>query len=136
MGMTVSALRYLGQIWWKIPGSWKQKKKILSCVATPVRDYAERNPDGGYDAIVLRFGEPERIAESYLEELDISDIRKQLAIRKKIVVIISLSAICIVLLWAGVVFAALIHNHTQNGGNVYIESVIEVEERIPIEEEN
>ena len=132
--MTVSALRYLGQIWWKIPGNWIQKKKILSCVATPVRDYAERNPGGGYDAIVLRFGEPERIVESYLEELDISDIRKQLVIRKKIVVIISLSAICIVLLWIGVVSAAWIHSYKHING--HIESVIEVEERIPFEEEN
>ena len=103
-------------------------------MATPVRDYAERNPGGGYDAIVLRFGKPEQIAESYLEELDVSDIRKQLVIHMKIVLIISLSAICIVLLWIGVVSAAWIHSYEHING--HIESVIEVEERIPIEEGN
>ena len=122
MGIVVSILRYLGQVWWKMPGNWKQKKKILSCVATSVRDYAERNPRGGYAAIVTRFGEPEQIAASYLEELDVSDLKKQLSIRKRIICAVVTASIIAVGIWAGVVAHALWkYNNSANG---YFERVI------------
>lgn len=131
MGITVPVLRYLGQIWWKIPGSWKQKKQILSCIAPPVRDYAERNPHGGYDAIVTRFGTPEQIAETYLADMELEELSKHLKIRKKIITILVASALSIVILW-GVAVLHILHEY----GDVtpgYIEVTVEVEERIPAE---
>ena len=118
MGVAMPVLRYLGQIWWKIPGNWKQKKQILSCVATPVWDYAERNSHGGYDAIVLRFGEPEKVAESYLADMEVEDLSKHLRLRNKIVAILSASALAIVLLWAGVVCVALAEAKDNVGGTL------------------
>ena len=86
-------------------------------MATPVRDYAERNPNGGYDAIVHRFGEPEQVAESYLADMEVKELAKHLQIRKKIVAILGTSALVIVLLWAGVVCIALAEAKSNaNGG--------------------
>ena len=131
MGIAVPLLRYLWQIWWKLPGNWKQKKKILSCVAIPVRDYAERNPHGGYDAIVARFGEPEQIAASYLEELDISDLKKQLSIRKRILYAAVAVGIIGVGIWAGVVLYALHEYGDAMPG--YIEVTVEKDEYVQTE---
>lgn len=122
MGITVPVLWYLWQIWWKIPGRWKQKKQILSCVAMPVRDYAERNRHGGYATIVMRFGTPEQIAASYLEELDVSDLKKQYAIRKKIIFAIVAAVIVAVGIWVGIVLHALWkYNNSANG---YFEKIV------------
>ena len=126
--------RFLREIRKNIPGGGKQKKQIVEQVKASILEYVAEMPDATYDDLLARFGTPEQIAASYLEEMDISDIRKQLAIRKKIMLIISLSAICIVLLWIGVVSAAWIHSYKHING--HIESVVEVEERIPIEEGN
>lgn len=100
-------------------------------MATPVRDYAERNPHGGYDAIVARFGEPEQIAASYLEELDISDLKRQLSIRKGILCVTLAAGIIGVGIWASVVLYALHEYGDAMPG--YIEVTVEVEERIPAE---
>ena len=132
MGMTVPALQYLGRILWKIPGSWKRKKQVLSCLATPVRDYAERNPNGGYDAIVHRFGEPNEVVQSYLADMEIEDLSKHLQFKNKIVTIVGASALVIVLLWVGVVCIALAE--ARSNVNYTIVDDIEVNERSQINE--
>lgn len=101
-------------------------------MATPVRDYAERNPCGGYEAIVLRFGTPEQVAESYLADMEVEELSKHLQIKKKIIVILSASALAIVLLWAGVVCIALAE--ARSNINYTIVDNIEVIERTLINE--
>lgn len=123
--------RFLGEIRKSIPGGGKQKKQMIERVKASILEYLAEKPDAGYDDLCTRFGAPEQIAASYLEELDISEIRKQMTIRKKILMIAALTAICIVLLWIGAVTSALIHNYKYSNG--YIEVTVEVEERIPLE---
>ena len=97
-----------------------------------VRDYAERNPNGGYDAIVIRFGKPEQVAESYLVDMEVEELSKHLRIRKRIVAILGASALAIVLLWACVVLNALYEYGDAMPG--YIERTVEDVEQIPIGE--
>lgn len=122
MGMAMPVLRYLGQIWWKIPGSWKQKKQILSCAATPVRDYAERNPQGDYGALIQRFGTPEQVVEAYLTDMDVEELSKQLHISKKIVTIVGATALAVVIMWACTVSILLIDSFNDTNGFI-VESV-------------
>lgn len=113
---TVHVLRYLWAIFPEIPGSWKQRKQILSRVAASVRDFASENPNGGYDDIVARFGTPRQIIAAYVNEMETPEIVEQLRVRKKIVTITSVVALTVILLWAGVVFTALAdHNIDVNG---------------------
>lgn len=130
MGTVVPVLRYLWQIWWKIPGSWKQRKRILSCAAVPVRDYAERNPHAGYDGLIQRFGTPTQVAESCLADMDVEELSKQLNIRKKIVAIVAATAVVIVALWAGAVTIALAEERIHT--NISVIEEIDVVECRPI----
>ena len=115
-----------------IPFGGKQKKLVLEQVKASMLEYLAEKPDATYDDLLARFGTPEQIAASYLEELDVSDLRRQLTIRKKILLIVSLVAICIILLWTGVVCAALAEAKTN--ANYTIVEDIEVIERTPISE--
>lgn len=81
-----------------------------------VRDFVTENPHADYAAITQRFGTPQQIAASYIEEMDAQELTLQLRIRKTIVRIVAATALVLVLLWAGVVVTALIrHVKAMNG---------------------
>lgn len=81
-----------------------------------VRDFVTENPHADYAAITQRFGTPQQIAASCIEEMDAQKLTLQLRIRKTIVRIVAATALVLVLLWAGVVVTALIrHVKAMNG---------------------
>lgn len=81
-----------------------------------VRDFVTENPNADYAAIEQRFGTPQQIAASCIEEMDAQESTLQLRIRKTIVRIVAATALVLVLLWAGVVVTALIrHVKAMNG---------------------
>lgn len=110
--------QFLREIRKNIPGGGKRKGQILRQVKASILEYLAEVPSASYGDLVTRFGTPAQIAETYLEELDVPDLRKQLTIRKKILVIVSLVAIFIILLWTGVVCAALAEAKSNMGGVV------------------
>lgn len=81
-----------------------------------VRDFVTENPNADYAAIEQRFGTPQQIVASCIEEMDAQELTLQLRIRKTIVRIVAATALVLVLLWAGVVVTALIrHVKAMNG---------------------
>lgn len=116
MVLNVHLLRYLWKVRRELPGSGKQKEQILSRVESSVRDFVTENPNADYAAIKQRFGTPQQIAASCIEEMDAQELTLQLRIRKTIVRIVAATALVLVLLWAGVVVTALIrHVKAMNG---------------------
>lgn len=88
----------------------------MSRVESSVRDFVTENPNADYAAIEQRFGTPQQIAASCIEEMDAQELTLQLRIRKTIVRIVAATALVLVLLWAGVVVTALIrHVKAMNG---------------------
>lgn len=132
MAMSVHALRYLWQIWWNLPGSWNQKKPILCRVAACVRDFASNHPGAGLDDITARFGTPQQIAEASLENMETQELAQELRVRRIIVRIVAVTALSVVLLWAGVVGIALAENRSNRNG--FITDEVEVIERIEYED--
>ena len=110
MVWNVHLLRYLWEVREELPGNRRQKKQILSRVESSVRDFATENPHADYAAITQRFGTPQQIAASCIEEMDAQELTLQLRIRKTIVRIVAATALVLVLLWAGVVVTALIRH--------------------------
>ena len=116
MVLNVHLLRYLWRVRGELPGNRRQKKQILSRVESSVRDFVTENPHADYAAITQRFGTPQQIAASCIEEMDAQELTLQLRIRKTIVRIVAATALVLVLLWAGVVVTALIrHVKAMNG---------------------
>ena len=72
-------------------------------VAEHVRDYVSDNPDADYDTISARFGTPQQIAVSWLEEMDGAELSEELNKRRKAVN----KAVIAVLLVMAVSFAAV-----------------------------
>lgn len=88
----------------------------MSRVESSVQDFVIENPNADYAAIEQRFGKPQQIAASCIEEMDAQELTLQLRIRKTIVRIVVATALVLVLLWAGVVVTALIrHVKAMNG---------------------
>lgn len=110
MVLNVHLLRYLWKVRGELPGNRRQKKQILSRVESSVRDFVTENPHADYAAITQRFGTPQQIAASCIEEMDAQELTLQLRIRKTIVRIVAATALVLVLLWAGVVVTALIRH--------------------------
>lgn len=116
MVLNVHLLRYLWKVRGELPRNRRQKKQILSRVESSVRDFVTENPHADYAAITQRFGTPQQIAASCIEEMDAQELTLQLRIRKTIVRIVAATALVLVLLWAGVVVTALIrHVKAMNG---------------------
>lgn len=116
MVWNVHLLRYLWEVREELPGNRRQKKQILSRVESSVRDFVIENPHVDYATITQRFGTPQQIAASYMEEMSTPELTQQLRIRKTIVRIVAATALVLVLLWAGVVVTALIrHVKAMNG---------------------
>ena len=110
MALNVHLMRYLWKVRRELPGNRKQKKQILSRVEASVRDFVAENPNADYAAIEQRFGTPQQIAASCIEEMDAQELTLQLRIRKTIVRIVAVTALALVLLWAGVVLTALVRH--------------------------
>ena len=116
MVLNVHLMRYLWEVREELPGNRRQKKQILSRVESSFRDFVTENPNADYAAIEQRFGTPQQIAASCIEEMDAQELTLQLRIRKTIVRIVAATALVLVLLWAGVVVTALIrHVKAMNG---------------------
>ena len=128
MGAYVHALRYLLQIWGRLPGTWERKKSILSRLADCVRRYASDHSNVGYADITARFGTPQQIAESCLENMETAELAQELKVRQKIIKITAIAALTVVLLWAGAVGIA--HAEGRANRNGYIMDEIEVKEHI------
>ena len=125
--------RYLREIQKSMPCRGKRRKGILVQVEASVLEYAMENPDLDYGEIVARFGTPQQIAESYLDELEKPELARQLRINKSIVGIVSLLALTVVLLWTGVVISAKAEHDSWMNGH-FEEEIVDVT-RIPGEVE-
>ena len=106
----IAAWRYLWKVGGWLPCSGKLKREIMARIKTVLDDYLNDHPDADSAELSHRFGTPQQIAASYIEEMNVQDLLKQLRIRRKIICIVVATALTFVSLWAGVVITALIRH--------------------------
>ena len=122
----VHLLWYLWKVRLALTGSRKQKKKLLTIVEASVRDFASEHPGCDYRTLVKRFGEPERIAEQFVAEMEPQELLKAMQIRQKILYA-ALAAIALVMT-IRLVFAAIAYSNYEKDGQGYaVVEIIEVE---------
>ena len=87
-----------------------------------IDQFLEEYPDADYDVIVQRFGTPQQIAASYLEEMDPQEVLYRLNTRKRIAGIVTAGVVLFVALcgiWV-LLFAADVMNSAESYLEVYI----------------
>lgn len=98
-------------------------------------DYLAEHPDADFVELSHRFGLPKQIASSYVEEMDTEELLHNLRIRRRILGIVTCTALIVITLWAGTVTYAIIHNERLAHGYGVL-GEIEVIERVEYTEGN
>ena len=99
-----------------------------------VREYASERPNTDYAALASRFGDPQKIAESCVAEMEPEELLAEMQIRQKILFL----AICVitVLMMVRIIYLTSAYANVRNSINGYaIVEVIEVERETYIEGE-
>ena len=118
--------RYLREIRSCIPCYGKAKYEILRKIKGMIRAAISDVPGMTYEMLVARFGTPQQIAASYVDELDTPELLKKLRMRNKIIAIVCATAAIILAIWVGVVVTATrAHYNSMNG---YFEEYVIVDE--------
>lgn len=92
----VHILWYLLRVRLALTGSRQQKKKLLAIVTASVREFASENPCVDYRTLAERFGEPQKIAESCVAEMEPEELLKAIQIREKILMILACATVVLV----------------------------------------
>ena len=122
-------VRYLWQIYRELPGSWKEKKQIVTKMESSIRDYVSEDAYVTLDQLKNRFGEPKQIALTYINEMEAHKLSKELKKEKSIVYTVIVTAIVIVALWAGMVVTSYI-DHRKNANGYAIVEIIEIDNKV------
>ncbi len=108
--------RYLQEIRGWLPCSRKLKNAILERIRNTVREYLTDNPESSYEKLMERFGSPQQIAATYVEDMGTDELLRDLRIRRRIIGAVAATAIAVVALWVGFITAAYVdHVNDVNG---------------------
>lgn len=96
----------------------KQKKYFIECLKTDVKDFIAESPDATLKQIEAVFGTPEVIAQSFMGNIDSTEIKRKLDIKKCIIGAVAVA----LLIYLAFVVISLIDVHTEAHG--YLEEGI------------
>ena len=96
-----AARRYLRNVKDWLPCSGKLKREIMARIKNVLDDYLAEHPDADFVELSHRFGLPKQIASSYVEEMDTEELLHNLRIRRRILGIVTCTALIVITLWDG-----------------------------------
>lgn len=120
------AKRYLRQIRSWLPCAGKLKRSMLESIRLDILTFLDENPNADYQVMVARFGSPQQIASSYVDEAATADLLRGLRMKRIIVTITLVTAFVVVSVWAGVVTYAYLDYSDGANGYAAISEVVEV----------
>lgn len=85
--------RYCRKVRQWLPGTEKLKNRIIHEIQQSVLSFLSEAPGATYAEIEARFGLPQVIASSYIDEMDTALLLKEIRIKRKIVKIIFFTAL-------------------------------------------
>lgn len=116
--------RYMWQTRSWLPCSRKMKDQIMGEIEDRAREFLEHNPQADFDSFLKEFGDPKSIAAAYVENTDTLEILKGLRVRRRVVTIVTVTAVTVLLTLAVTITWSIIRvRETTNAP--YIEVVIE-----------
>lgn len=112
--------RYYRRIRWALPCSRKLTGKIIAEIRVSVQAYLEENPGAVFEDVERLFGTPQQIAAAYLDEMDRSQLARELRLKSRVAKTFSV-AVAAALLMLGVTLSALyIEIYASNHGYLEI----------------
>lgn len=108
--------RYLRKLRWLLPCKWKEKRIIISQIKGMLEQYLTECSGVKYDDLISRFGTPEEVVQNYLENMENTELARQMLLKNKVLKIALVTACVLVLLWAGVVCAAYLRYIDDHNG--------------------
>ena len=121
--------RYLQEIRGWLPCSKKLKNAILERIRNTVREYLTEKPESSYEELMERFGSPQQIAATYVEDMGTDELLRDLRIRRRIIGVVAATAVAVVALWVGFITAAYVDHVNDVSGYLVVGEAI-VTERI------
>lgn len=118
--------RYLREIRGWLPCSGKLKRVILKRIENTITDYLFENPSASYAELTERFGTPQQIAATYVDEMETGVLLRDLRVKRKIVRIVAATAAVVIGLWAGLVIASYVDHRKDVNGYATVE-IVEIE---------
>ena len=103
----------------------KSKKAFLTDLKNDVDEFILQEQNADFSCVLSAFGTPQEIAESFLKNTDIVQIKKRMNIRK----LILFSLLAIVLVYLCFVIASFIDVHTESHG--FYEEIILFASHLP-----
>lgn len=119
-----TARRYLREVKSWLPCGGKLKSSIMERIEATVAEYLAQNPGADDTALVARFGTPQQIASTYVDEMETTELLNDLRIRKRIVTIVLVLAVFIGTLWLGTVIVAIANHYIAMNG-FFAEEIVE-----------
>ena len=98
-------------------------------MGSSVRDFAAETPNADYHMIVSRFGTPMQIAESYIAEMETSELLEGMQLQQKILLIALIAAALLFAIRFGFRAAAYWDFHKNMNGYAVVE-VTEIERTV------
>ena len=91
--------RYLREVNSWLPCRRKLKTQIVAESTSNVSLFVTENPDSGYNEIVARFGTPQQIASTYVDELETPELLYDLRIKRRIIAAVAAGVAAVVIIW-------------------------------------
>ena len=95
------ARRYLRKVRGLLPCSRKMKDEITAPLRRSMAEYLLERPDASAEDFRARFGTPEVIAASCLEDVETTDLLRRLRLRRRVTAILVSTAFAALLVWVG-----------------------------------
>ena len=120
--------KYLRQLrsWLPCPGS--MKRMILSDVQDNAAELFQENPQANYGDLVARFGSPDRLAASYIQDMDTRKLLRELRIKRRVSTAVIVALITALLIWSGAAIASIVDAYNHNRGYTIIFPAVEYQE--------
>ena len=127
--LNVDLNRYCREVKKWLPDNGLKKRRILRGIRNQVEQFQKDHPDADYAAITARFGEPQHIAASALDEMDCTAVLKSLNIRNRIVKAVAAAVAVAAFAWCAFLVYAVINTEIGENEPGYV--VVTVVEATP-----
>lgn len=117
------SMRYLREVRRRLPCSGKLNHRVIQELETSLVTFQAENPNSDYNTLIARFGTPSQIAATYIEDMNTTELLKNIRLKRTIVKIVALTAIILILIWCLSTVWALYENRINRNG-YFVDEII------------